>query len=137
MTNLPPLYNPERSGTPRRRRVVPGGVLLVALIAVGWLATTHSHPSPPARSYITLTVNGSGPADTITVNEGGDIHQANDTTMPWTARDPMVDAVVGVTAQSSDGSPGAWISCRIAYNHQVVTNRSTGPYAVVTCTPPG
>jgi len=107
-------------------------------------ANTPASPPVVVSDTATITISGTNvsQASTITYSIGlaGDITQANSATLPWKTtfkvpHDDVADSHALVSAQADSGSTETRISCTIAIaGKTVVTNTSTGPYAVVNCT---
>jgi hypothetical protein len=76
-----------------------------------------------------------GLANNITILDGSQESQHNGQTLPYTTTLTDNPPIVGISAQTSSDEDLAAISCEIDRPGQPpVTNKSTGPYAVVNCT---
>ena len=108
--------------------------------------TTTTVPLPP--DTVTLKVTGSGTAQTITILNDSNESQHNGAAIPFsTTITGIIPYVVGIGAQTSNGSSAASIGCEIDFTSAgtpdnpsggplqvLATNTSSGPYAVVNCT---
>ncbi len=104
----------------------------VAEVTVDPTTATTTTTAPPT---VVLNVSGSAPSTTITIDADGTESQQNGQALPWTDSLPNVPQETVLGAQSSSGSSTASITCEIDYpGEPTVTQTSTGPYAVVTCT---
>jgi hypothetical protein len=89
--------------------------------------------APPLETVIKVT--GTGPANSITIDQGGAETQHTDASLPYSIT--LQGAPLNVTMEAQDGSgeSSATITCEIddGQGDQVSVNTSTGPYAVVQC----
>ncbi len=80
-----------------------------------------------------IQVTGTGQAS-LTVVDGATESQVNDVTLPWSTVLTDSPSSVNVSAESSDGSDGATISCQIdGPGVSPTSNASSGPFATVSC----
>ena len=87
-----------------------------------------------APSVTTVSVTGSGTAQSITILVGSSKSQYNDVPLPYNATLPDNSQIVGVQAQTDDGSTSATISCSLTSpGSAAVSSTSSGSYAVVNC----
>lgn len=98
---------------------------------------TEASPSPqPPPAPIVFRVTGYGTADVTYVKDAKlDQAQENGVALPWRKQVPDDGAVLGynLIAQRQSGDGGS-ITCTISRGSDVlVTNTSSGPYSVVTC----
>ena len=95
-------------------------------------STTTAAPAVPPNG-VSVRVTGTGQAS-LTLVDGAAESQVSDVTLPWVTTLTDSPASVNVSAQSSEGSDLATISCAIdAPGTSPVTNVSSGPFAVVSC----
>lgn len=96
--------------------------------------TTAPTTAPPTGDTVVVTGTGTS-ASSIAVLVGGQESEHNDVSLPFSMPVPWGHGIV-VTAQTADGSSTASITCHIdgSDGAELVSNTSTGPYAVVTCT---
>lgn len=124
------------------RTLVAGGFGLLALTTMAAKCGSTTTGGAPAASHsgpvsISVTASGGLPgaeASSLSILDGSQQTQHNAAVLPWSTTLTDNPADVGVTAQTSDGSPTAGISCEIDMPGQApIKNTSTGPYAVVDC----
>lgn len=118
-------------------------IIVTTLAVVGCGAgeiaeTAESVSGGGTPTQVTFEVTGPKRASSISYGVGADQAQDNGVKLPWTKTVTSTDALlIGVvTAQSGAGS-GA-ITCKIKVDgKEVKTNKSSGEYAVVTCSTDG
>ena len=110
------------------------GVFAVSAMAASCGTTTGGAPANSHKGPVSVSVTGSGNAQTVDIIDGSQQTQHNGIALPYNATITDNPAMVGVTAQSQSGSPSSSISCEIDMPGQnPVKNTSTGAYAVVDC----
>jgi hypothetical protein len=120
------------------KRRFAGAFIVALVLTVGCNAGgTGSDSGSGSGKQITFEVTGTGTTKAdVTYALGTDQTQENGVTVPWTktlTSKSDTDIPV-VTAQSSDEG-GKEIACKVSVGGKVVKeNKSTGEFAVVTCT---
>lgn len=123
-----------------------GAPLIAATLACGSSSSTKgpgmdggSSSSAPAGTKasghsIVFEVTGAGTASNISYGVGGNMSQANGQALPWKQEATSEDTFLITTLSAQNGGSGE-IGCRITIDGKVkVENKSSGQYAVVTCT---
>lgn len=123
------------------KKAILGLLALIALVVTCGIGISGSSKGTPikvpttASRDIRLSVTGTTRAS-MTYNNGINQAQENSTTAPW-VRDYTTNSSMTVVLLAQNQAPGggSTITCSIYVNGKLnVTNTSTGPYAVVTCT---
>ena len=96
--------------------------------------TTAAPTTTTLMSGELISVTGTGDAaNDVTIENDGQEVQHNDVPLPYSTTYP-VSGGISMEAQTADGDSSASITCSITSGGQsLVSNTSTGPYAVVTC----
>lgn len=118
------------------------GLVVIAIVAIvvginaakiGNRPGTAQAVTPPASpQVITMTVTGSGAANSVTVLDGTGESQHENVPLPYTTTTPLPGAKAA-EIEGQNGPTGS-ISCELsAPGYVPITHSSSGAYAVVDC----